>query len=129
MSTADKAKKLIDKLPPRLASAVVGGAGRIPKVRDLLEAEYDAMLEAAPVVRPDVDVPVYARLPETGRDRDAILADVEALADAEHHEWSDGYASGAVYNGDAGHIEFLSTGSTRCSLSRTPCISTCGRLA
>ncbi len=107
MSTADKAKKLIDKLPPRLASAVIGSAGRIPRVRNVLEAEYEAMLEAAPVVRPSVDVPVYARLPETGRDRDDILADVKALADAEHHEWSDGYASGAVYNGDAGHIEFL----------------------
>jgi glutamate/tyrosine decarboxylase-like PLP-dependent enzyme len=107
MSTADKAKKLIDKLPPRLASAVIGGAGRIPKVRAMLDAEYDTMLDSAPIVRPNVDVPVYSRLPEVGRDREDVVADVAALADAERSEWSDGYASGAVYHGDSDHIEFL----------------------
>ncbi|HZJ48539.1 MAG TPA: aminotransferase class V-fold PLP-dependent enzyme, partial [Acidimicrobiia bacterium] len=107
MSSTDRAKKLLDNLPPRLASRIISGAQRIPRLRDVFEAEYEAMLDAAPVVRPDADVPVYSRLPEIGVDRDDILADVAALADAEHEEWSGGYASGAVYNGDAGHIEFL----------------------
>jgi len=107
MSTTERAKKLLDKLPPRLASAIIGGAGKIPKVRAVLESEYEAMLDAAPVVRPDVDVPVYARLPETGRPHDEIIADISALADAERTEWSEGYASGAVYHGDREHIEFL----------------------
>ncbi len=107
MSTTERARKLIDKLPPRLASALIGGAGRIPKIRAILEAEYEAMLDAAPVVRPQVDVPVYSRLPALGRPRDEIIADVSALADAERREWSDGYASGAVYHGDSEHIAFL----------------------
>ena len=107
MSTSDKARRLVEKLPPRLASAVIGGAGRIPKVRTLLEAEYESILDAAPVVRPDADVHRYTRLPETGRDRDDVIADVSALAEAEHREWSDGYASGAVYHGDSEHIDFL----------------------
>ena len=107
MSASDRARRLIDRLPPRLASALIGGARRVPKVRDLLEAEYEAMLEAAPVVRPQAEVPVYERLPETGRDRGAIIAEVSALSEAEHPEWSDGYASGAVYHGDPDHIEFL----------------------
>ena len=107
MSTADKAKKLIDKLPPRVASAVIGGASRIGRVRTMLEAEYETMLDAAPIVRPSVDVPIYSRLPEIGRDREDVIADIESLADAEHAEWSEGYASGAVYHGDSEHIEFL----------------------
>ena len=107
MSTSDKAKELIDKLPPRLASALIGGAQKIPKVRSILDAEYEAMLDAAPVARPTADVPIYRRLPETGVDRDKIISDVAALAAAEHEEWRDGYTSGAVYHGDTEHIEFL----------------------
>lgn len=107
MSTTDRAKSLLDKLPPRVASAIIGGAGKIPKVKGILEAEYESMLDAAPVVRPDADVAVYSRLPETGRTRAEVIDDVAALADAEKGEWSDGFASGAVYHGDAEHIAFL----------------------
>jgi glutamate/tyrosine decarboxylase-like PLP-dependent enzyme len=107
MSATDRAKRLLDKLPPRLASGVIGGAQRIPKLRRVFEAEYEAMLDAAPVVRPSVDVPVYADIPKIGVERDDVISDVAALADAEHGEWSEGYASGAVYNGDDEHIEFL----------------------
>jgi len=107
MSTMDRAKSILDRLPPRVASAIIGGAGKIPKMRGVLEAEYEAMLDAAPVVRPDVDVPVYSRLPEEGLDHDEIIEDVASLAEAEQGDWSDGYASGAVYHGNPEHIEFL----------------------
>ncbi len=107
MSATDRAKKLIDRLPPRLASSLIGGAQRVPKLRDMFEAEFETLLDSAPVVRPDVDVPVYERLPEVGRDQANILDDVRRLAEAEHGDWSDGYASGAVYNGDEDHIAFL----------------------
>lgn len=107
MSTTDRFKELLDRLPPRLASALIGGAQRIPKAREILEAEYEEMLDSAPVARPEVDVPSYRRLPETGRDRNEIITDIQSLADAEHGDWSGGYTSGAVYHGDTEHIEFL----------------------
>lgn len=107
MSTTDRAKKLIDRLPRRMASAVIGGAQRIPKIRAVLEDEYEAMLDSAPRLRPSADVPVHRRLPETGLDREQVIEDIASLADAEHGEWSDGYTSGAVYHGDPEHIEFL----------------------
>jgi len=107
MSSTDRARSLLDKLPPRLASAIIGGAGRIPRMRSILETEYASMLDAAPVVRPDADVPVFTRLPEVGRDRGDVIGDISALAEAEQRDWSDGYASGAVYHGDEEHIEFL----------------------
>jgi sphinganine-1-phosphate aldolase len=107
MSASDRVKSLLDKLPPRLASALIGGAGKIPKMRGILEAEYESMLDAAPVVRPTGDVSVYSRLPQTGRDRADVIDDVAALAEAEQGDWRDGFASGAVYHGDTEHIEFL----------------------
>ncbi len=107
MSAIDRARKLIDRLPPSIASALIGAATKIPKVRAGMESEYESMLDAAPVSRPDADVAVYTHIPEAGLDRDAILTDIAALADEEQGEWSEGYASGAVYHGDAAHIEFL----------------------
>jgi len=107
MSTTDRARSLIDKLPPRLASALINGATKIPSVRATMESEYESMLDAAPVTRPTADVAVHAHIPASGIERDAILTDIAALADEEQGEWSEGYASGAVYHGDSGHIEFL----------------------
>lgn len=53
------------------------------------------------------DLPVHDRLPDAGRPRTEVLAEVEEMARAERGRWEDGYASGAVYHGDAGHVEFL----------------------
>jgi glutamate/tyrosine decarboxylase-like PLP-dependent enzyme len=72
-----------------------------------MESEYETMLDAAPITRPEADVAVHSRIPATGLDRGAILDDITALANEEEGEWSEGYASGAVYHGDASHIEFL----------------------
>jgi glutamate/tyrosine decarboxylase-like PLP-dependent enzyme len=51
--------------------------------------------------------PSFERLPPEGRPRDAVLADLEAMAGEEHGRWENGYASGAVYHGDPAHVEFL----------------------
>lgn len=49
----------------------------------------------------------HARLPERGRDRTDVLAELTQLADAERSRWEDGFASGAVYHGGREHIDFL----------------------
>ncbi|HEY6780710.1 MAG TPA: aspartate aminotransferase family protein [Thermoleophilaceae bacterium] len=53
-------------------------------------------------------VETHERLPEQGRDRAEVLAEVQELARAERPRWEGGYASGAVYHGDAEHVDFLS---------------------
>jgi sphinganine-1-phosphate aldolase len=55
----------------------------------------------------DQQYPTHAALPAQGRDRSEVLAEVEARAEAERAQWTEGYASGAVYHGDADHIAFL----------------------
>jgi sphinganine-1-phosphate aldolase len=53
------------------------------------------------------DHPGHAALPARGRGRPEVLAEVRARAAAERSRWADGFASGAVYHGDADHIAFL----------------------
>jgi glutamate/tyrosine decarboxylase-like PLP-dependent enzyme len=68
----------------------------------------DPLAEIVASLRPYGDVPTFARLPEEGRDRAAVLADLEKMATHERR-WADGHASGAVYHGDPEHIAFLAT--------------------
>jgi sphinganine-1-phosphate aldolase len=49
----------------------------------------------------------FSSLPTDGRPRDEVLAEMAEMAALEESRWEDGYASGSVYNGDPGHIDFL----------------------
>jgi glutamate/tyrosine decarboxylase-like PLP-dependent enzyme len=49
----------------------------------------------------------HRRLPAEGRRRDDILAEMRQLRDLEDDRWADGFASGAVYQGDPDHIAFM----------------------
>jgi sphinganine-1-phosphate aldolase len=49
----------------------------------------------------------FSQLPETGLERDAILAEMERMKSYEDDRWTDGHASGAVYHGDSDHVDFL----------------------
>jgi glutamate/tyrosine decarboxylase-like PLP-dependent enzyme len=107
MSLGSMMQRMVAKLPARVATGVYRAAQRLPKVRRVIEAEYESMLRDAPGAEIEIDVAVYHRLPATARPPDEVLAAVAALADAEETEWRAGKASGAVYHGDAGHIAFL----------------------
>lgn len=77
-------------------------------MNDQAPAASDPMAEMQKSLRPYADsIPVHTQLPATGVDRDEILDQVKEMAEAEHGRWSDGKSSGAVYQGDAEHIEFL----------------------
>jgi len=93
----------------RGAPVLERGLRAVPTVNRRLEARYDEMLvplEASLKPYRD-DYPSYSRLPEQGRDRSAILSEIEELKEKEEGRWRDGFVSGAVYHGDAAHIDFL----------------------
>lgn len=71
--------------------------------------EWDPVIDALEdSVRPYRDrFPANVRLPHRARDRAGILAEMRAMAEEERPAWHDGYASGAVYNGDDDHVAFL----------------------
>ena len=51
--------------------------------------------------------PTFDRLPEEGRAREEVLDLLARLSASEEGRWRSGYASGAVYQGDREHVEFL----------------------
>lgn len=107
----EQAFALINKLPAGLVARMERGLQRLPPVQRLLERQYARML--APL---DEEVHPYrhehrsyARLPVTGRSHADVLAEMRALAAQETHTWRAGLVSGAVYHGEAAHIDFLNT--------------------
>ncbi|MBI2709404.1 MAG: aminotransferase class V-fold PLP-dependent enzyme [Actinobacteria bacterium] len=72
-------------------------------------AEREALAE---MLEPDLK-PYHDRfarhrsLPQQGRGRDEVLAEMREMAELERDRWADGFASGAVYNGDPEHVAFL----------------------
>ncbi len=99
----------IGRLPSGLAERVYRVIRRLPPIRRRIDAELEKMLDA---VRERVkpyrdDVATHRRLPSTGLAREDVIATVASLAARERPTWEEGFASGAVYHGDAGHIEFL----------------------
>jgi sphinganine-1-phosphate aldolase len=52
--------------------------------------------------------PSFRQLPADGLARSEVIGVIDRLASAEEAAWRDGYASGAVYHGDPGHVAFLS---------------------
>jgi sphinganine-1-phosphate aldolase len=48
----------------------------------------------------------FARLPEKGRSREEILAEMKAFYAKEEPKWREGFVSGAVYHGGQDHVDF-----------------------
>jgi glutamate/tyrosine decarboxylase-like PLP-dependent enzyme len=85
------------------------GLNAIPAVSQRIEKEYDGIMAGLEgSVKPYKDkFATFTRLPETGRGHADILRDMQAMRDLEEETWKDGYVSGAVYQGEAEHIDFL----------------------
>ena len=107
MNLTSMSDRVLGKLPRSIAGALYRGASRIPQLRRRLEEEYRSMLAKVPEVEVGADVPTYTSLPAEPRPRPEILADLAAIAAVEEADWREGRASGAVYHGDSGHIDFL----------------------
>jgi glutamate/tyrosine decarboxylase-like PLP-dependent enzyme len=54
--------------------------------------------------------PVSRILPEAGRSRDDVMAQLQIMASEEDAFWETGKCSGTIYCGDRGHYEFLNRG-------------------
>ncbi len=53
------------------------------------------------------DYKTYSHLPATGRKKEVIIRELEALKAVEESKWKQGLVSGAVYHGAQDHIDFL----------------------
>ncbi|HIE17212.1 MAG TPA: aspartate aminotransferase family protein, partial [Dehalococcoidia bacterium] len=105
----DKLATYMGKIPPPLASLLLKFIKRLPPVKQQIEKEYDGMMkELEDQVKPyKGKVAAYTHIPDKGCNRDGILAQMEEMGAMEMAKWRQGFASGAVYHGDNGHIDFL----------------------
>ncbi len=110
MDLIERASKHLNRLDPRLVRFLETHLRRIPAVRRKIDADTAAMMEAvAPALKPYRDqTETMAAIPDQGRTRDEVMAIMRRLESNETGRWQEGYASGAVYHGDPGHIDFLS---------------------
>jgi sphinganine-1-phosphate aldolase len=102
-------QSLLDRVDPRVIAATEKALKSIPFVKQRLDKEYGGMLDGIEHgMRPyKGQLESYSELPEKGRTREDLLAEIEGLAKKESPRWKDGYLSGAVYNGDQEHIDFM----------------------
>jgi glutamate/tyrosine decarboxylase-like PLP-dependent enzyme len=109
MDAKERLLDLIGRLPPRLAASAEKLLRRVPAIDAEIAREHASLLaEMEEDLKPyRRDFPPLTALPEQGRPREAILAEMEALQAREAPRWEAGYASGAVYHGDPAHIDFL----------------------
>jgi sphinganine-1-phosphate aldolase len=105
--------RLIEKALSPLPSGVLEWAfrqgRRIPGLGALIDGELERTLDPAlHALRPYRDaVPTFTKLPESGVSREKTLEHVRFMSAAEDARWREGYASGAVYEGNREHIDFI----------------------
>ena len=104
--------EFINKLgwvPPRVMAVLERNLRKIPYVQEQIQGEYDGIMgdleESLKPYRSDFDT--FIEIPAKGRDKEKILAEMQTLHDREASKWENGFVSGAVYNGDQEHIDFL----------------------
>ncbi|MBF0452463.1 MAG: aminotransferase class V-fold PLP-dependent enzyme [Candidatus Magnetomorum sp.] len=81
----------------------------VPFVEKYLEQEYDGIMDdLESMLKPYKESSMsFSALPVMGKSHDDILSEMASMAEKESGKWSDGHVSGAVYHGDADHIDFL----------------------
>lgn len=109
MSVTDKLFQLLNRVNPRVMQAAEKTLKAVPGVDARMEQEYASMLgDLEHSLKPYAhEFDAYTELPQTGRDRELILDEMEQLNARERAKWRDGFVSGAVYHGDAAYIDFL----------------------
>jgi glutamate/tyrosine decarboxylase-like PLP-dependent enzyme len=93
----------------QVLSSLEKGIQSVPLVRQQIEKQYESVLgQLATTLKPyRNDFASFARLPEVGKDRQAVLLELEELRKREEARWQEGLVSGGVYHGDPEFIDFL----------------------
>lgn len=105
----DDLQRRLKWVPPGILAAAERYLKRIPRLRAMLEKEYEDMLGGMEdSLKPyRKEFKTFSRLPQVGRGQDGILRELEAIKIREESRWRDGFVSGAVYHGDQAYIDFL----------------------
>jgi sphinganine-1-phosphate aldolase len=97
------------RINPRIATWIYDRIKHLPSVKKKIEKEYEILTAGLETgLKPyRGQFATYPEIPHTGRNPSEILKEMATLSGLEQAKWKEGYASGAVYHGDAEHIHFL----------------------
>jgi sphinganine-1-phosphate aldolase len=100
---------LLGRVNPRVVSKISQTLTSIPIVKSRIDKESEEMMrELSKSLKPYGDgFATFTHLPTAGLNREEIIGEMEKLKALEEARWKDGFVSGAVYNGDEAHVEFL----------------------
>ncbi|MGZ3461695.1 MAG: pyridoxal phosphate-dependent decarboxylase family protein, partial [Archangium sp.] len=109
MGLPELGTNLLRHVPPRLLSTAERYLKGIPLLRKRLEKETDAMLgELEGGLKPyRGTLPSFDTLPAQGLSHEEVLREMGQMEAKEEPRWKEGFVSGAVYQGDSEHIDFL----------------------
>jgi len=101
--------KQLGRVDPRIIAAAERSLKAIPLVDAKVQQQYQKLIsEMEPAAKPyQRDFPSCVEIPKTGRAREDVIREMEALQEREQARWKDGFVSGGVYHGDQSHIDFL----------------------
>jgi glutamate/tyrosine decarboxylase-like PLP-dependent enzyme len=109
MASIESISKNLSWLPKPVARYFEKKMKNIPSVQKMVDKENEKLsVQLEGQLKPyRGKFETYATLPAAGKSRESILQDIEAMNKLESHIWQDGYVSGGIYHGDAGHIDFM----------------------
>ena len=107
MNLTSMSDKVLGKLPGSMAAPSTEAPHSSPGCAAGSRRSTSRCWRACPASRSEPTCPPTPNFPPSPGRRDEILADLAAIAAEEEADWSEGRASGAVYHGDADHIDFL----------------------
>ena len=109
MGILQSVQRWMGKVNPRVMRVAEKALRSVPGVQGRIDKEYDGLLSGLEAsLKPyRKDFATFSRLPETGRDREEILHEMEALRNREQGRWKDGLVSGCVYHGDPEFVDFM----------------------
>src|SRR5574341_214844 len=92
----DDLQRRLRWVPPGILTVAERYLKRIPRVRAMLEKEYEDMLGGLEdSLKPyRKEFKTFSRLPQVGRGQDEILRELEAIKAREESRWRDGFVSG-----------------------------------
>ena len=109
MDMMEFAKTKLGWVDPRVMTRVEKYLTKLPFVqREILKETGSIVEELERSLKPyKQELLSQSQLPAQGRSREEVLADIRLMQSREAHKWQDGFVSGAVYNNDPAHLEFL----------------------
>jgi len=112
ISSRNKMDKIMDKLnfiPTPFLKIIEKLLRKLPTIeREIKQQTQSVISRLEKELKPYLSkFETYSEIPDVGINQNKILKTIEDITHKEESKWKEGFVSGAVYHGDAEHIDFM----------------------